>query len=798
MGKYYHHLFVLLLFTAFAVVSCSKYDINLQRPLYDIDWFDISKVNNDTYEIYLKGAEEIDYDIFYSKDPYKIVINAPRSRITTRSLLDYSYNDDNIEAIVFNPTFSDFRVDIILKRGADYNYSIEDGKLRVKLDFGKTIGVLKGVGEKYYQVKTEDKNLASRVYGVAVSSDAGIFLLILDLDGIVRYDYGYIDEATFYVDLYDIDNLAGPPSLVDKRFIKEITIDSYSPPKKVRVLIKLREPMPIFTGQDGKSVRISNEAGMVPKGEDYIIDISSTYVKKYHNISIKMTKKVNFSKKIVDGELVIKFDKKILPVTGVKSLWEFKNMPFKLMKILGVDDVTTIILSPDGDVYATAEATPDGLLISGSYEDFSYAEEIITPVAIKEIAESEYISLNIKEIDVREAIRMIYVGRDKNLVFGNDVSGEATLYVDHVPYETALHIILEENKLSKREDNSLVWIITNKRRDAIEEQKKQERLSAIKKLETEMVVTKRIPLQYVAAGEQAGLVKTMLSDRGRVGVDNNTNELVVADTPYMIEQIESMIKDGDKRNKQVVIEARIVEIEDSDSLSLGVQWGGKYVDTALTGKDFPSTMVMTGGMAEGGMGMSGNGYVVDWPARGSGEGGGAAALALSLGSLSGRYNLDLALSALETDNKAKVVSSPRIVTLNHQEAKIRDGRTAYIVPSGDDTEAEEIDVGIILTVTPHVTGDMIAMDIEVEKSDLATSPTANTAETTEKTATTRVLLADGETTVIGGILENTQQETNYGIPLLRRIPLLKALFGSKYNTNTKRELLVFITPRIMD
>jgi len=157
----------------------------------------------------------------------------------------------------------------------------------------------------------------------------------------------------------------------------------------------------------------------------------------------------------------------------------------------------------------------------------------------------------------------------------------------------------------------------------------------------------------------------------------------------------------------------------------------------------------------------------------------------------------MALQALESQDKIRIISAPRVTTLDNEQAEINSGQSAVIVPTGDNTQAEEVDTGIRLTVTPHITdNNMVFMDIEVEKSSLG-QVTANTVTTEEKTATTRVLLSDGETTVIGGILEDEMNRHKEGWPLLSKIPVLGFFFSGRVESNTKRELMVFLTPRII-
>jgi type IV pilus assembly protein PilQ len=278
-------------------------------------------------------------------------------------------------------------------------------------------------------------------------------------------------------------------------------------------------------------------------------------------------------------------------------------------------------------------------------------------------------------------------------------------------------------------------------------------------------------------------------------VNERINSYIVTDIPHAIEQLRKLLAEVDTPTRQVMIEARIVEVTDMDNLNLGIQWGGKFAKPGITNHDFPSSIIVTGDTFHGQEGMSGNGYITNFPFQPSE--GGVGNLAMTLGSMSNRYNLDLALQALQSQDKLRVISAPRVTTLDNIEASIDSGENAVVVPTGDNTQAEEVDTGIKLTVTPHITSNnMVFMDIEVEKSTLG-QVTANTITTEQKKATTQVLLSDGETTVIGGILENETHTHKEGWPILSKIPILGFFFRGQVDSGRKQELMVFLTPRIV-
>jgi type IV pilus assembly protein PilQ len=464
---------------------------------------------------------------------------------------------------------------------------------------------------------------------------------------------------------------------------------------------------------------------------------------------------------------------------------------------------STIVIEPSQEVFALAARTPDGFVVSGSFEHFAKAESKITQGVPKDTIEkptaNDFITLNIKDMDVREAIRLIYFGRGKNLIFSNDVKGTSTLFVENVPYQTALEVILNENNLIKREEGNLIRIMTEEKYDKMTEETRRVKEEEVRQIVEQPLITEIVPVNYTKAADFQPIAELMLSDRGRLVLNERGNSFIVTDIPHAVEQMKKLLKDIDFATPQVTIEARIVEVTDTDSLNLGIQWGGKYVGTNLSNKDFPSSIVVTGDSFTGAQGISGNGYVVNFPFTPT-QDLGVGNIALSMGSISGRYNLDVALQALQNQSKLKIISAPRVTTLDNIEAEINSGGKAIIVPTGDNTQTEEVETGIRLTVTPHITSNnMVFMDIEIEKSNIVPgSLTSNTVETEEKKATTQVLLADGETTVIGGILEDELNEGVSGVPYLSKIPILGFFFRNKASSRTKRELMLFLTPRIVN
>jgi type IV pilus assembly protein PilQ len=791
-----NYFFVILLIF---IAACAKYE-NLNHKNKYISYLSIAKIKESEYLVTIKGSEDIKYKLSYSKSPYKLVINIPLAELDP-SVLKYSYSDNKIEGVAIYPTSKDVTIEVLLKEGADYIPHIEGGNLSVSLKFAETVGVLAGVGSDYKPIEPIRLNKAKALYDLNLSENKDYFVLDLIVKGVVRFDYGYLEDGEFYIDIYDVDNFFGAKTQLVEGLVKKIRVGDYTNPKKVRVLLELTNKVPLYVAQDGTVLKISNVFSKVPEEVIYIMKFSNIRVKHYQSLLFKLSKSISFKKRILEGKLIIEFDKKVIPVEDVKTLIYFEEPgPFKGYKILTRNEKTSIIVEPADEVYALADRTPDGLVITGSFEPFSKAEEHLkergVDVANEEKSnENDLITLNIKDMDVREAIRLIYFGKGKNLIFSNDVKGTATLFVDNVPYRTALNIILNENNLVAKEEGNIIWIMTEAKYQNLIASMERGKEEEVRQIAEQPLVTEVVPVNFSMAEEIKPIAELMLSDRGRLVVNERINSYIVTDIPHAIENLKKLLLEVDTPTRQVMIEARIVEVTDTDNLNLGIQWGGKFAKPGITNKDFPSSIIITGDTFHDQEGISGNGYITNFPFQP--DEGGVGNLAMTLGSVSNRYNLDLALQALEAQDKIRIISAPRVTTLDNKEAEINSGSTAVIVPTGDNTQAEEVDTGIRLTVTPHITSNnMVFMNIEVEKSSLG-QVTANTVTTDEKKATTQVLLSDGETTVIGGILENETQSHKEGWPILSKIPILGFFFRGQASSGRKQELMVFLTPRIV-
>jgi len=321
------------------------------------------------------------------------------------------------------------------------------------------------------------------------------------------------------------------------------------------------------------------------------------------------------------------------------------------------------------------------------------------------------------------------------------------------------------------------------------------------------------------------VVERIKGDRAKVSVDNRLNAVVVKDLSLNLDHMARVLKNLDTRVPQVMIEAKIVEVASNYSHEFGVQWGGQYTGTSSNG-----TTVISGGATgvastpgtpgtppiigstvlyplTGDIGASGHAYAVNLPAAvGTGSGG---ALGISFGKLGGMMSLDLQLSAMQTTGNGKIISNPKVMTVNNKEAKISSGtdipvRTvvANAATTGGSTNTagvQTISASLGLSVIPAVTNDgRIAMTIKVEKSEPDFSNQIDGIPSiTKRNADTQLVVNDGETVVLGGIITKSESETEAGVPFLSNIPIIGWLFKKKEKIDNSAELMIFITPTVV-
>lgn len=400
--------------------------------------------------------------------------------------------------------------------------------------------------------------------------------------------------------------------------------------------------------------------------------------------------------------------------------------------------------------------------------------------AIKQISfKGEKLSLNFQDIEVRSVLQLIADFTGLNVVVSDDVTGNLTLRLKNVPWDQALDIIMKTKGLAKRQHGNVLYVdtainIRNREEAALKSTKTIENLAPLR--------TEIIPLNYADAQEMADLLKSsgkdsILSQNGSISLDRRTNSLLIKETVVKLEEIRSLIKTLDVPVRQVLIESRIVTASDKFTHELGVTFGAS--DRSQPGN---STL--------------NSNFNISLPAASAA---GTLGIALAKIPLTGT-NLDLELSAAEVEDRAEIVANPRIITSNKTTARIEQG---VEIPYEEATSSGATNISfkkavLSLEVTPHITrDDRINMQLSVTRDSVGAIfnniPSIDTRE-----VETEVLVENGQTIVLGGIFEETKAKNSKRVPFFADLPILGHLFRRDSKRSDKSELLIFVTPKIID
>ena len=415
----------------------------------------------------------------------------------------------------------------------------------------------------------------------------------------------------------------------------------------------------------------------------------------------------------------------------------------------------------------------------------------------------EKLSLNFQNIEVRALLQVIADFTNFNVITSDSVAGSVTLRLKDVPWDQALDIILQARGLGMRKTDSVLWIAP---RDEIAAKEKLELEAANAIQNLEPLRTQSFQLNYTKAPEVAaqfqggGGAGRILSSRGSAIAEPRTNQIFVTDIGVNLEKVQQLINKLDVAVRQVIIEARVVEAADTWGKSLGVKLGGGFVNSNFAGGRRLAFGPDYAGVVGAGVTPPTTGNFVNLPGTGAGFGA-PATLALSLFNAAATRFIGLELSALEGDAKGKIVSAPRVVTASQKTATIESGvEIPYqVATSSGATSVQFKKATLKLEVTPQITPEgNIILDIQVNKDSRGADagdgvPTINT-----KNVKTQVLVENGGTVVIGGIFELTENDSESRVPVLGDIPGLGNLFKKRERSTSKQEMLVFITPKIIN
>ncbi|MBU2852232.1 type IV pilus secretin PilQ [Acidithiobacillus ferrivorans] len=466
------------------------------------------------------------------------------------------------------------------------------------------------------------------------------------------------------------------------------------------------------------------------------------------------------------------------------------------------------------------------------------------------------LSMDFQNISVRDALQVIADFTHQNIVVSNNVSGSLSLRLKNEPWEEALQVILESQGLAEKHIGNILWVAPA---NQIASQEEAQLKAAASKRKLEPLETELIQIKYAKASEIASLLQgfdqnqqpgiagadngmrmnpsqnaalasalgipssslignSLLGPRGSVAVVTRTNSLLVRDTPQDITNIKNLIAKIDRPVPQVLIEARIVQITTNAAQSLGVNWGGTYTGSGgggvvnLSGTGGTGVTPIQGGTypipMSGTSTTSGTGFttpalvnLIPSTAGSALAGSNPASLGFALGTAAGNRILNLQLQALQANNRAKIISSPKVLTQDNEKAIIEQGQE---IPYQQSTSSGATAVSfkkaeLSLNVTPHISPNgKITLDVDAQNNQpnyAQALPSGIPIDTQQ--VKTKLLVNNGQTVVIGGIYTDSTTQTETGVPLLRDIPLLGWLFKSHLNNVAKTELLVFLTPKVI-
>ncbi|MBT8109045.1 MAG: type IV pilus secretin PilQ [Gammaproteobacteria bacterium] len=516
----------------------------------------------------------------------------------------------------------------------------------------------------------------------------------------------------------------------------------------------------------------------------------------------------------------------------VVAVFKDTSLPAELMRRLDVNDFATPVTTVD--TLRTNMDTRIVISADGKYEQLAYQSDNEFTIEINpapETADSESslfseskeyegqrLTLNFQDIETRAVLQLLAETSGKNIVVSDTVQGNVTLRLRNVPWDQALDIVMTTKGLDMRQNGNVIMVAPAEEIAARETADLEAQLAIA---ELEPMYSEFLQVNYAKAADLAALIGgggegTLLSDRGTIAVDDRTNTLLIQDTAERLQNIRRMVRTLDIPIKQVLIESRIVIVNDDFSRDLGVRLGVTAYNenstdgvTVISGSGVGTDTMINSALDN--LADPGNGTIfpIDLPELNNRYNVSVpiadAAGRFSLAVLESDYLVDLELTALEAEGRGEIVSTPRVITANQKEARIEQGVEIPFqqAASSGATTVQFKKAVLSLTVTPQITPDNnIIMDLLVSKDNvgavISTGGLGGTVPSIDtRQVQTQVLVADGQTVVLGGIYETERRETINKVPLLGDIPGVGHLFKSTQRINDKAELLIFVTPRIL-
>ena len=572
---------------------------------------------------------------------------------------------------------------------------------------------------------------------------------------------------------------------------------------RTRVVVNLVDMVPYEAHADGNRIilTVQNAGGSLTEAQAAVAQATGSAGSQIGNIDFRRGEGG-------EGRVLVTLSDPSIPVDmtqqGDQVVVDFYRaaLPQELERRLDVLDFATPVKTID--TYTKGDNVHMVITPMGEYEYIAYQSDNLFTIEIRELTREEVeeqkkdefgykgerLSLNFQDIEVRSVLQLIADFTGLNVVVSDTVGGSLTLRLKNVPWDQALDIILKTKGLGMRQTGNVMLVAPS---EEIAAREKLELESQKQIEELEPLYSEFIQVNYAKASAIATLLKsadtTLLSDRGMATIDDRTNTLLVQDTAAKLVEIRKLVARLDIPVRQVLIESRIVTADTLFSRDLGVKFGLQKE----TRYDDDHFLVVGGTQGTDIPNISADGLLVDLGAAGA-----TSSIGLAVGKI-GSHLLQLELSAMEAEGKGEVISSPRVLTSNQKTAYIQKGTEIPYqeATSSGATAIQFKDAVLELKVTPQITpDDRIIMDLNIKK-DSPGDETGGVPAIDTNEVSTQVLVDNGETLVLGGIYEQTTRDDVERVPFFGELPLVDWMFKSTSVVNDKRELLIFVTPKIV-
>ena len=557
--------------------------------------------------------------------------------------------------------------------------------------------------------------------------------------------------------------------LVKKRDIsKKITLQDikFTKDEKNNLYIKLKFPQKInytFKSSENNSLDILIPMAWIPK----------SMVKMYDLTEFKSSVKNIFLKNTPRGGIIHLsfFKREPITISNESRYFQIMVPPLK-------------ILSKEVQVKKKDVSSKNKIL---------YEEEGTLLPGMKRKYRGELVSIDLQNADVKHVLRLLAKVGGFNIIFDENVKGSITLQLQDVPWDQILDLVLLQKNLGMVKQGNIIRIAPISK---IQKEQELARRAMEQKRQLEPLITRYIKVNYTTAAEVSPKLEKFLTKRGTISYDTRTNQLIVSDTKETVAKIERLLKKLDQPERQVLIEARVVYATESFQRGLGIKWGGGFkTGASYGGPKFDIGLYGTQGDTTATSSVSPSGFAINLP----NEAGTSLGIGGYISKISGSnfFTLDAQLSLGESEGEVNTISSPRIVTLNNQQAEVMQGTKIATKTESESggTTTQYQDAVLKLSVLPHITPDNnLILDITISDD----SPVGGGEDIETKSARTKLMVKDGETIVIGGVQRVSESRQQERVPFLAKIPIIGNAFKNRYRSREKRELLIFIRPKILE